>query len=169
MPELQKKFEQFMESENVQKHFVYYKKHMPQIDELDLIVLKGHLLIEEQIDGIIETKTNKYEALSNARLTFFQKASLVEALLGYPNIDWLWENLRNLNGIRNELSHNLNSPKLVTKIDNFLISIEHLYMPEAIPKEILSKSERVLSAIALIYGWLTAILEARRNTKASKL
>jgi hypothetical protein len=44
---------------------------IPKSNDLTLVVLKGHLLIEEQLDFFIERITREPKALNGARLIFF--------------------------------------------------------------------------------------------------
>ena len=49
------------------------------------MILKGHLLIEEQIKLIINERVRKHESLSDARLTFHQLICIAEAFLPESN------------------------------------------------------------------------------------
>ena len=87
----------------------------------DLIVLKGHLLIEEQLRIIIEERTKRPEALKldEKEWTFSQKLRLVEALCGEEVSDEVWGCVRLLNKIRNNLAHKLEPHGLEDQIRSF--------------------------------------------------
>ena len=50
--------------------FRRFLKLLPHGQDLALVILKEHLLIEEQIKLIINERVRKHESLSDARLTF---------------------------------------------------------------------------------------------------
>ena len=62
--------------------FRRFLKLLPHGQDLALVILKGHLLIEEQIKLIINERVRKHESLSDARLTFHQLICIAEAFSG---------------------------------------------------------------------------------------
>jgi hypothetical protein len=81
--------------------------HLPDRDII-LIVLRGHLLIEERMTDLINQLLKKPEALKDARLSFYQKLSIVHAFFGdIKNVPTFWDCIEKLNVIRNRYSHNL--------------------------------------------------------------
>jgi hypothetical protein len=65
---------------------------MPLTTDLSLLILKGHLLVEEQIDRLITRMCEAPKFLDEARLTFFQKFCLTLALVGKEPVDGdLWD------------------------------------------------------------------------------
>ena len=95
----------------------YFLQHMPhQESDLTLIVLKGHLLLEQKVREFIDERMLNPEAIKPARLTSHQAICLAEALT-LPNDDpkVLWSILRNVNSLRNDLAHNL-SPQKVERL-----------------------------------------------------
>jgi len=50
-----------------------YAKHMPPGDDLTLIILKGHLLVEEVLERIIRTIVAPGDLLEDVRLSFYQQ------------------------------------------------------------------------------------------------
>ena len=95
----------------------YFLRHMPyQESDLTLIVLKGHLLLEQKVREFINERMLNPEALKAARLTSHQAICLAEALT-LPNDDpkVLWSILRNVNTLRNDLAHNL-APQKVERL-----------------------------------------------------
>jgi len=93
------------ERESLDHFFV----HMPdEHSDLTLIVLKGHLLLEQRVREFIGERMLSPKALDSARLSFFQLVCLAEALT-FPNEDpkRMWDFLRKLNSLRNQLAHDL--------------------------------------------------------------
>src|SRR6476620_4135820 len=64
--------------------FARAQKHLDGVTDGVLLVLKGHLLIEENLYAAIEAKCANPDEVEKARLTFFQKLQMVRALYGYP-------------------------------------------------------------------------------------
>jgi hypothetical protein len=65
--------------------------------------------------------------LVRARLSFTQRLVLAEAL--HPDRDrfglgWIWSSIKNLNGIRNQMVHNIAPAKLDDELDAFMLAIE---------------------------------------------
>lgn len=92
----------------------FFLQHMPEDEaDVELIILKGHLLIEQATRDFLRTRMLSPDALDGARLSSNQLFHLAEALC-FPNPDpaWLWGMARRLNKIRNHLSHRLEAEKL---------------------------------------------------------
>ena len=87
-----------------------------------LVILKGHLLIEEQIKLIISERVKKPEALSDARLTYYEYICIAEAFL--PENKDIWKPVKKLNNIRNKLAHNAEHGGLDDQIDDFVSSVQ---------------------------------------------
>ncbi|MCU7810454.1 MAG: hypothetical protein KZQ77_04355 [Candidatus Thiodiazotropha sp. (ex Notomyrtea botanica)] len=100
-----------------------FEQHLPE-NNPELIILKGHLLIERLLDKYLYINLEQPNKLNNARLTFTQKTALVSAMHHDTKCDWLWSNIKLFNQLRNELSHNLESDKLIKLLENFNVSVE---------------------------------------------
>lgn len=83
-----------------------FETHFPE-DDIELITLKAHLLIERLLDKYLALNLQNINKLKKARLNFSQKVAIVSAMHHDTNCDWLWSNIKLLNKLRNELSHNL--------------------------------------------------------------
>ena len=106
-----------METQNIFEHF---GDHLPEKDFV-LIILKGHLLIEELLDTLITKTLKKPTALKDARLSFIQKSCLAHSILGdIKNIDHFWSAIKKLNTLRNEIAHNLESRKIEKYMFEFI-------------------------------------------------
>lgn len=101
--------------------FRRFLKLLPHGQDLTSVILKGHLLIEEQIKQIIDERVKKPEALSDARLTCHQAICIAEAFC--PKEQYIWEPVKKLNRIRNELAHNAEPKGLDDQIDDFVNSV----------------------------------------------
>jgi hypothetical protein len=102
-------------TENPEKRFY---KHMSRLQDLTLLVLKGHLLIEEQLGYFLSKLARAPEHLKDARLSYSQKLQLVRALSGMGPDEVAFA--RAINAIRNSLAHRLDADDLPDKIDALL-------------------------------------------------
>jgi len=101
-----------------------FLRHLSEVDDLTLVVLKGHLLMEELVNEIIADFCELPEYVEELRLSFFHKSKLARALSG-KNLqgeptDDPWRSLEALNSLRNQLAHQLEPKHLDQKIDQFI-------------------------------------------------
>ena len=90
-----------------------------------LIILKGHLIVEQMLRIIIKKNFLRPQLLDNARLTFYQSLCIVKAFYkGNIKTDWLWIAIEKLNNLRNQLAHHLEPKNQKEIIDDFLTYIE---------------------------------------------
>lgn len=76
-------------------------------DDVALIVLKGHLVIEERITAAIGKFVWHPEFLERARLNFSQKMQLARAISMDQSANSVWDLIDKLNAVRNKLAHSL--------------------------------------------------------------
>jgi hypothetical protein len=94
------------------------RKHFPESEDLSLVVLKTHLILEHHFTALIAHYCPFPQYLPDARLKFSQKLYLVQALVLMPINDDIWATLKLLNTIRNDLAHNLEPPKLADHLSS---------------------------------------------------
>jgi hypothetical protein len=99
-------------------------KHLPKNGDIELGLLKCHLLVEEVLNRLISRKAINPEFLAKARLSFSQKVSLARALSDIDPEDWVWAALKKLNDARNELSHGLSAEQIDAKLNDFVFFVE---------------------------------------------
>jgi len=136
------------------------RKHLPSGSDLTLIALKGHLLAEEALDDLIRFYCKNPEHLENVEIRFQVKARLARALSGHAAWTGLWPLLDALNTVRNDLAHNIDSPKLKDRVNRFLALRRELspflYDPQIDTTNQDAVAERFRSDVALLLGQLTA-------------
>lgn len=135
------------------------RAHLPIGSDLTLIALKGHLLAEEALDDLIRVYCKSPEHLEDIEIRFQVKARLARALSGHVVWTGLWPLLDALNTVRNDLAHNLDSPKLKDRVNRFLALRRELAPLLNDPKIDSSNwdavAERFRSDISLLLGQLT--------------
>ena len=95
------------------------KSHLPRSRNLELVILKCHLLVEFMFDQYIDLIAPTEGVIESERFTFKQKESLVH-MLGFPCDPLFFPSIDLLNTIRNSIAHNLSIDR--KKID-YLIQI----------------------------------------------
>jgi len=101
-----------MAPENLRRYILRWDDFMPDTDDLSLVVLKGHLLVEEMLSELLGHLLPFPQHLEGLHLSFHQKASIVRAACQYDENNEAWDLITALNKTRNELIHNLEPPKL---------------------------------------------------------
>jgi hypothetical protein len=96
---------------------------LPIIEDATLIVLKGHLLIEEMLNDILYNSIALSKYIDEAKLSFYQKIMIARSL--DPKGDASngpWESLVSLNSLRNQLAHHLEPKDIDDRIDKFIFA-----------------------------------------------
>jgi len=98
--------------------------HLPNALDPTLVILKGHLLIEEELNAAIADRVKDSKYLEDARLRFDQLLSIAKALYFKQDQAWVWDGIKKLNSLRNLLAHQLEPPNLKAKSDELLDHVE---------------------------------------------
>ena len=93
-----------------------FASKLKEKDDIALIVLKGHLLIEERLDEIIRNSVVNPTVLKNTRMNFELKCKLAQSMCTKPEFP-AWLLVLSLNSLRNDLAHKLESDSRDLKID----------------------------------------------------
>jgi hypothetical protein len=82
---------------------------LPHGQDPELVLLKGHILIEEQVRLLIDKRLRNPDALreANARLEFCQAIHLAKAFFPPNHQPELWRAVAKLNTMRNDIAHNI--------------------------------------------------------------
>ena len=106
------------------EYVVRFFHHVRKDTDVELAILKGHLLIESLARDFLSKKIKHPKHLENANLGSYQPILLARSLNDRNISDWAWEAALKLNSIRNDLSHNLIPQKLQSKIDEFISFVD---------------------------------------------
>jgi hypothetical protein len=111
-----------------------FRRHFPQrSNDVALVVLKGHLLLEESVNRLLAGLLRKPQAIEDANLRFYQKLRLIQALLPARPGDIIFRMMNaaeKLNIIRNKLAHHLDHPQIEALVTDFVSLCEELKDPE---------------------------------------
>jgi len=133
---------------------------LPHGKELDLVILKAHLLIEEQINLLVaERLKNPDVILDEERFESHYRIRLAQSFFPIDFQPWLWHALRQLNRLRNRVAHSL-SPKGLNDIAEDVI--------RAVPGE-LSPPDAALQyrleiALWSLFDAVSELVETRKAT-----
>lgn len=88
------------------------EKHLYDATDPILIILKTHLIIEENLYIAVCNKLNHPSHIEDARLSFSQLLKIAKSIYFNYKLDAVWVALDSLNKIRNRFSHNLEPREL---------------------------------------------------------
>lgn len=132
-------------------------QHLPDSDDLTLITLKGHLLVEELLDTIIKSHCEDKSVLDSVEISFFVKLKLTEALTGRHELKYAWRMGEKLNALRNALAHKLEHPLAQKRLEAFLALFRN---PDFDIASTGDKAKDLRRAIIFFLGCLIAIKSA---------
>lgn len=117
------------------------------------IVLKSHLLIEEQLFNLVCKASVFPKGIEEASLGFYKLTLLAKAIYYEEHTSVIWDAIIKLNAIRNQLAHRLEPKDIENRILDFVNFIHPL------PKEKTESTKDILAAfnqaIGFIYGYLS--------------
>lgn len=128
-------------------------EQMPQSSDLTLVVLKGHLLLEEQLAAIIKAAVPDPSQLP--KLGFAARLKLVRALCPFK-YEECYEIIEAVNQLRNALSHELEPPELPSLVRNIVKPYNHLGMGSG---EDPDAPETIRLVLAFANGFLSSRLD----------
>jgi len=133
-----------------------FESHFKHAEDMVAVTLKGHLLAEEFLDNINRHCFHFPEYYDQADLTFGRKLLIAQAQVLAPDSS-IFERIKKLNVLRNDLAHNLQSEKLSQKMNLFFEAVEAKYSPNFQGQFDLNKEtdlKRIKMAISFILGEL---------------
>ena len=143
-----------------------FRRLLPASHNPELIVLKGHLLVEAELERFLQVASRHPDQLNDARLSFVQKTCLVRAFGGWPPKDSLWLFIIQLNVLRNRLGHRLESGDIGTQIDGLL----RIYWAEEfiLPNSPRQRSTRLRQTLALVVAMMHGFTEGCAMTTSHR-
>lgn len=130
---------------------------LPHGKELDLVILKAHLLVEEQVNALIDERLKNAPALKKAKLGSFHRICLAESFFPEDFQPWLWPALRKLNELRNDIAHQLSPVGINESIDHIIKSI-----PGDIGKVSSTRQERFEMTLWSLFDAVSELVESHK-------
>ena len=106
----------FAEQPEHEERLARVGEHLYFADDIMLVVLKGHLLIEDSLVTIIRKFVPHGEFINEARLGFHQKVQIARSLSWDEHQNAMWDLALGLNRVRNDMAHALEPPKVEDRI-----------------------------------------------------
>jgi hypothetical protein len=138
-------------------------KHLPHYQEpATLILLKGHLLVEELLRGYIDRKLSNPSAFKHDQFRFAKVLMLCRALSPQKMKSWPFDAAKMLNDIRNEIAHELESEDLQGKLGKFVNLVEQNSKGSVFPPEE-RREARLYMAISDLHNELIRVLHGKET------
>lgn len=104
---------------------VRYAEFLPPDEDhpLEVLVLKWHLLIEEELRELVRAKFVDKKAFDLSHCKFSNLLRLARALYGDILRPWEWEVAHQLNTVRNSLAHTLRDETLEPRIKERIFAV----------------------------------------------
>ncbi len=94
--------------------------HVPLEGDLLAVLIKGHLIVEEQLNEALCKAVKNPQYLEKSRLRFEQLFNIAKAHYFHEKDSWLWGAVSKLNSIRNQMAHRLEPDDLPKLTEEFL-------------------------------------------------
>jgi hypothetical protein len=148
--------------------FETFKKHLTDVDELANVILKGHFLVEQDLDEAISVIFFHPDHVLDGRLSFERKVQIARAMSIRSNNLPTWDVLLALNSMRNEIAHNPARQERKKKMDRLRQTYLANFEEESRKQhEKDSSADIVVHACALCSGFLAYftddIVELRKH------
>ena len=142
-----------------------YHALLPDTDDLALMTLKGHLVLEELLFDLASTHCRTPAHLEKAKLSFAQLLHVTRSLVSVPIPDEAWQALAMLNAIRNALAHRLQPQDIDKKVDALyqlcLIGLEPLppeYVRPSLPARVVEECVYSLIGALTVFNGFSKVL-----------
>jgi hypothetical protein len=81
---------------------------LPHGKDVDLVILKAHLLLEEQVNALLEARLQNASALlAEERFESYYRIKLAQAFFPDGSHNWVWRALMQMNKLRNRVAHRI--------------------------------------------------------------
>jgi hypothetical protein len=146
------------------EQFERVRRLLPPLVNLELLVLKGHLLMEEQLELILEAHSRVPKLIKDARLSFIQKLHLAQAVSGIET-DQEWRFIVRVNTLRNSLVHRLEPGDVAALVDDVLRSywLKEFRTPTSTRQRASRLRQILILVIAMLSGFARGCEAARES------
>jgi len=138
------------------------RENLEPLEDVELILLKGHLVIEQFLTELLENELKEPDRLKTINPMFAKKLEIYLAIAGNAIIsEGLEVVLKNLNSLRNKLAHDLKHPQFDQLLTEWVqrAAREKIDKPND-PKII---REQLIKAISRIAAFMSGALSAQRH------
>lgn len=136
--------------------FKRFLERLPHGNDVDLVILKAHLLIEEQVNAIIRERLRSPVALLDEdRFESFYRIRLAQAFFEPDHLPWLWDAVIRLNKLRNRVAHSL-EPKGRDSIMQNIVKL----IPASAVDESLTPRDQFEFALWFLFEAIASLVDA---------
>ena len=143
------------------------QENLESLEDAELILLKGHLVIEQLLTELLEQSLKEPKRLKTINLMFAKKLEIYLAISGNLIIsEGLEKILKKLNLLRNKLAHDLKHPQFNQMLTDWV----QLAAKEKIenPNDPIIIKQQLIKAVSYISAFLSgAILAGKHITSHS--
>lgn len=145
-----------------------FQKHMPRTKDITMIILKGHLLVEQEMNDILDDNLTESKALLDARMTFSHRLAVIKSIYGsFNRSKFPYTQIKKLNALRNQLVHNIEPKDLEKNIVAFVQEIEDRESKVKFSK--MKLENRLKRSIAYLCGLIYGYREGRKAAVSKRL
>ncbi len=138
-------------------------RHLPHYHEsATLILLKGHLLVEELLRGYIDRQLPNSLAFKHDQFPFAKVLMLCRALTPPKIKSWAFDAAKKLNDVRNEVAHEFESAELEAKVESFVQFVEQHAKDSIFPPKERGEA-RLYMAVSDLHNELVRVLRAKET------
>ena len=149
-----------MESKDI---FTALEKHLRATDDIELILLKGHLVLEQVLNELLSFHIKSDKRLNSLNLMFAKKLELLIALEdGGRFIESGIDQLKEINRIRNKLAHKLDFDEYHDDLKAWACSVVG-YTPVTLNRKRTYRNT-LIKAFYLLAGMLSGVATGRKAT-----
>jgi hypothetical protein len=136
---------------------------LPRSSDSSLVILKLHLLVEEQVRAFVDERVHNKGAIDSARLDCHQAICIAESLSTEDIHANVWEAARKLNRLRNEIAHNLEPSGVAERISHVceLIGLSSQTLRGTEPESNRGPLDDLSFAVSLLYNELSLFVKRK--------
>ena len=142
---------------------------LKKYDEVELILLKGHLILEQALNDHLSHYISDQNKLDRLNLMFSKKLDLLVALEGDDYLSFRdgVKHLKEINRIRNKLAHTLEFENFESDLKAWACSVVG-YTPKTIDKKSTYRNT-VIKAFYFLTGYLVGNSVGKSSVRKNKI
>jgi hypothetical protein len=117
------------------------KARMEKLDELRVMVIKGHTIVEEAMGRFLDSALSHPSYLLEERPTFHFRGKLAESLALKEDKDSLWAVFWAINYLRNKIAHQIDSKE----IDDNMKHLRKTYIAQLGSRQVVKRRHKAIS------------------------
>ena len=149
------------DSEVTERQVIAFKRfltRLPHGKDVDLLILKAHLLIEEQVNALLrERLKNPDMLLGEERFESFYRICLAQSFFEPDHWPWMWRALSQLNKLRNRVAHQIDPKGRDNIMEDIIQSI-----PSTAGKDSRDLQDRFEFALWFLFEAISSLVEPER-------